>query len=101
MGAASVTDRARHRRTLAPSPTPGERTTRTPIRGVRKHTAEAMVRSAFTAPHVTTFLTVDVTATSELIASLQGRPRARRTTGSASWPSPPRPCASRSRATPA
>ena len=31
-----------------------------------------MVRSAFTAPHVTTFLTVDVTATSELIASLRG-----------------------------
>ncbi|WP_127475662.1 dihydrolipoamide acetyltransferase family protein [Microbacterium sulfonylureivorans] len=51
--------------------TPGERTTRTPIRGVRKHTADAMVRSAFTAPHVTTFLTVDVTATTELIASLK------------------------------
>ncbi len=48
-----------------------ERVTRTPIRGVRKHTADAMVRSAFTAPHVTTFLTVDVTATSELIASLR------------------------------
>ncbi|MET0672697.1 MAG: dihydrolipoamide acetyltransferase family protein [Microbacterium pygmaeum] len=47
------------------------RETRTPIRGVRKHTADAMVRSAFTAPHVTTFLTVDVTATSELIASLR------------------------------
>lgn len=47
------------------------RETRTPIRGVRKHTAEAMVRSAFTAPHVTTFLTVDVTATTELIASLR------------------------------
>ena len=51
---------------------PGDRTTRIPIRGVRKHTAEAMVRSAFTAPHVTTFHTVDVTATSELIASLRG-----------------------------
>lgn len=48
-----------------------ERERRTPIRGVRKHTAEAMVRSAFTAPHVTTFLTVDVTATTELIASLK------------------------------
>ena len=54
----------------------GDRTTRIPIRGVRKHTADAMVRSAFTAPHVTTFHTVDVTATSELIASLQRRPRA-------------------------
>lgn len=50
---------------------PGERTTRTPIRGVRRHTAEAMVRSAFTAPHVTTFLTVDVTPTMELVASLK------------------------------
>ena len=47
------------------------RETRTPIRGVRKHTAAAMVRSAFTAPHVTTFLTVDVTATTELLASLK------------------------------
>ena len=51
--------------------TAGERTTRTPIRGVRRLTADAMVRSAFTAPHVTTFLTVDVTATSELIASFK------------------------------
>ncbi len=34
---------------------------RTPIKGVRKHTAAAMVSSAFTAPHVTVFLTVDVT----------------------------------------
>jgi pyruvate dehydrogenase E2 component (dihydrolipoamide acetyltransferase) len=49
----------------------GPRETRTPIRGVRKHTAAAMVRSAFTAPHVTTFLTVDVTATTELVASLK------------------------------
>ncbi|HEX5859763.1 MAG TPA: dihydrolipoamide acetyltransferase family protein [Microbacterium sp.] len=47
------------------------RTTRIPIRGVRKFTAEAMVRSAFTAPHVTTFHTVDVTPTMELIASLR------------------------------
>jgi 2-oxoisovalerate dehydrogenase E2 component (dihydrolipoyl transacylase) len=53
------------------APPSGERVTRTPIRGVRKHTADAMVRSAFSAPHVTTFLTVDVTATSELIASLR------------------------------
>lgn len=50
---------------------PGERETRIPIRGVRKHTAAAMVQSAFTAPHVTTFHTVDVTATMDLIASLR------------------------------
>ncbi|WP_439593199.1 dihydrolipoamide acetyltransferase family protein [Microbacterium sp.] len=49
----------------------GERTTRTRIRGVRKHTAAAMVRSAFTAPHVTTFLTIDVTPTMELVGSLK------------------------------
>ncbi|MET0812138.1 MAG: dihydrolipoamide acetyltransferase family protein, partial [Microbacterium sp.] len=55
----------------APSRQPGERTTRTPIRGVRKHTADAMVRSAFTAPHVTTFLTIDVTPAMELVASLK------------------------------
>ena len=55
---------------VAPS-ADGERITRTPIRGVRKHTAEAMVRSAFSAPHVSVFLTVDVTATSEFIASLR------------------------------
>jgi 2-oxoisovalerate dehydrogenase E2 component (dihydrolipoyl transacylase) len=39
---------------------------RLPIRGVRKHTAAAMVASAFTAPHVTEFVTVDVTAMMEL-----------------------------------
>ncbi len=33
---------------------------------MRKHTAAAMVGSAFTAPHVTEFVTVDVTATMEL-----------------------------------
>ncbi|SFR88361.1 pyruvate dehydrogenase E2 component (dihydrolipoamide acetyltransferase) [Agromyces sp. CF514] len=44
---------------------------RIPIRGVRKHTAAAMVASAFTAPHVTEFLTVDVTATMELVRSLR------------------------------
>uniref|UniRef100_UPI003019419B dihydrolipoamide acetyltransferase family protein n=1 Tax=Microbacterium sp. LB12 TaxID=3081270 RepID=UPI003019419B len=48
-----------------------ERETRIPIRGVRKHTAAAMVQSAFTAPHVTVFHTVDVTATMELLARLR------------------------------
>jgi len=51
---------------------PGGRETRTPIKGVRKFTAAAMVQSAFTAPHVTEFLTVDVTATMELLAKLKG-----------------------------
>ena len=44
--------------------TGGER--REPIRGVRKATAAAMVASAFTAPHVTEFLAVDVTETMAL-----------------------------------
>jgi pyruvate dehydrogenase E2 component (dihydrolipoamide acetyltransferase) len=43
---------------------PGE--WREPIRGVRRATAAAMVASAFTAPHVTEFLTVDVTETMAL-----------------------------------
>ncbi|ANY06814.1 dihydrolipoamide acetyltransferase family protein [Pseudonocardia sp. HH130630-07] len=43
----------------APRAGAGDR--REPIRGVRKATAAAMVTSAFTAPHVTEFLTVDVT----------------------------------------
>jgi pyruvate dehydrogenase E2 component (dihydrolipoamide acetyltransferase) len=54
------------------------RETRTPIRGVRKLTAAAMVSSAFTAPHVSEFLTIDVTSTLELIAKLQ---RSREFTG--------------------
>jgi len=41
---------------------------RIPVRGVRKHMAAAMVSSAFTAPHVTEFLQVDVT---ETIAALR------------------------------
>jgi pyruvate dehydrogenase E2 component (dihydrolipoamide acetyltransferase) len=49
----------------------GQRETRTPIKGVRKFTAAAMVASAFTAPHVTEFLTVDVTPTMELLARLK------------------------------
>lgn len=48
-----------------------ERETRIPIRGVRKHTAAAMVQSAFTAPHVTVFHTVDVTATMDLLGSIR------------------------------
>jgi pyruvate dehydrogenase E2 component (dihydrolipoamide acetyltransferase) len=39
---------------------------RIPIKGVRKRTAAAMVQSAFTAPHVTEFVAVDITRTLEL-----------------------------------
>jgi 2-oxoisovalerate dehydrogenase E2 component (dihydrolipoyl transacylase) len=40
--------------------------TRIAVRGVRKHTAAAMVASAFTAPHATEFITLDITATMNL-----------------------------------
>ena len=50
---------------------PGERETRISVKGVRKMTAQAMVSSAFTAPHVTEFLTVDVTRTVKLVERLK------------------------------
>jgi pyruvate dehydrogenase E2 component (dihydrolipoamide acetyltransferase) len=52
-------------------PAEGARETRIPIKGVRKFTAAAMVASAFTAPHVTEFLTIDVTPTMELLGRLK------------------------------
>lgn len=48
---------------------------RTPIRGVRRRTAEAMVRSAFTAPHVTEFVDVDVTPLMDLVVQLSEHKR--------------------------
>ncbi|MFJ9739500.1 dihydrolipoamide acetyltransferase family protein [Streptomyces sp. NPDC101166] len=47
------------------------RETRVPVKGVRKATAQAMVGSAFTAPHVTEFVTVDVTRTMKLVEELK------------------------------
>ena len=44
---------------------------RVPIKGVRKATAAAMVTSAFTAPHVTEFLTLDATRTVKLVERLR------------------------------
>ena len=49
----------------------GERETRIPVKGVRKMTAQAMVASAFSAPHVTEWVTVDVTRTMELVGRLR------------------------------
>ena len=51
---------------------PGERETREPIKGVRKMMAQAMVDSAFTAPHVTEWITVDATRTMKLVERLKG-----------------------------
>jgi 2-oxoisovalerate dehydrogenase E2 component (dihydrolipoyl transacylase) len=45
--------------------------TRIPVKGVRKATAEAMVSSAFTAPHVTEWVTVDVTESLALLDQLR------------------------------
>ncbi|HEX4977467.1 MAG TPA: dihydrolipoamide acetyltransferase family protein [Nocardioides sp.] len=50
---------------------PGERETREPIKGVRKMMAQAMVDSAFTAPHVTEWVTVDATRTMRLVERLK------------------------------
>ena len=47
---------------------------REPVKGVRKFMSQAMVASAFTAPHVTEWLTVDVTETVALVARLRERP---------------------------
>ncbi|MGW1211640.1 dihydrolipoamide acetyltransferase family protein [Streptomyces sp. NPDC002499] len=47
------------------------RETRIPVKGVRKATAAAMVGSAFTAPHVTEFVTIDVTRTMKLVEELK------------------------------
>jgi 2-oxoisovalerate dehydrogenase E2 component (dihydrolipoyl transacylase) len=52
----------------------GQREERIAVRGVRKHTAAAVTRSAFTAPHVTEFLQVDATATMEAVRGLRELP---------------------------
>ena len=50
---------------------PGARETREPIKGVRKMMAQAMVSSAYSAPHVTEWVTVDATRTVELVERLR------------------------------
>ena len=62
-------DRAPAQRTVQPG---GEE--RIPVRGVRKHTAAAMTSSAFTAPHVTMFLEIDITETMAATARLRELP---------------------------
>jgi pyruvate dehydrogenase E2 component (dihydrolipoamide acetyltransferase) len=52
---------------------PASREWREPIKGVRKMMAQAMVDSAFTAPHVTEFLSVDVTPMMKLRERLRAR----------------------------
>jgi pyruvate dehydrogenase E2 component (dihydrolipoamide acetyltransferase) len=87
----SVTRDDVHRAASAPAPTEtvaarpavaaavfdASREQRIPIKGVRKLTAENMVASAFTAPHVTEFLTVDVTRSMKSLERLKSRPEFR------------------------
>ncbi|MCD9876897.1 dihydrolipoamide acetyltransferase family protein [Streptomyces guryensis] len=60
-----------------PAPVPAydtARETRIPVKGVRRATAAAMVGSAFTAPHVTEFVTIDVTRTMKLVEEIKRAP---------------------------
>lgn len=47
---------------------------RIPVRGVQRAMAEAMVQSAFTAPHVTEWVDVDMSRALEVVARLRERP---------------------------
>ena len=50
---------------------PAEREERIPVKGIRKAIATAMVKSAFTAPHVSIFVDVDATRTMEYVKRLK------------------------------
>ncbi|MHB1739778.1 MAG: dihydrolipoamide acetyltransferase family protein, partial [Actinomycetes bacterium] len=54
------------------APADGVREESIPIRSVRKATAAAVTASAFTAPHVTEFLTVDATRMMRLVERVRG-----------------------------
>ena len=64
----------RHRAYDVPAPVLAGRTTREPIKGVRKMMGQAMAASAFTVPHVTVWTTVDVTATTRRVEELKQDP---------------------------
>ncbi|MDH5151379.1 dihydrolipoamide acetyltransferase family protein, partial [Kocuria palustris] len=53
------------------APGAGDRTQRIPVKGVRKLTAQNMVKSAFSAPHVSIFVDVDATRTMEFVKRLK------------------------------
>lgn len=53
---------------------PADREERIPVKGVRKAIAQAMVSSAFTAPHVSLFVDVDATRTMEFVKRLKASP---------------------------
>ncbi|WP_344140470.1 dihydrolipoamide acetyltransferase family protein, partial [Luedemannella flava] len=71
----SITRDDVHAAVAAPAPTKSTgREQRIPIKGIRKHTAANMVASAFTAPHATVFLTLDVTRTMRALERLKALP---------------------------
>jgi 2-oxoisovalerate dehydrogenase E2 component (dihydrolipoyl transacylase) len=82
MSAAASADAAPRADAAADSSAPAQlvpvaavsREERIPIRGVRKHTAAAVAASAFTAPHVTEFLQIDVTETMAAVPRLKALP---------------------------
>jgi 2-oxoisovalerate dehydrogenase E2 component (dihydrolipoyl transacylase) len=67
-GAAAVGE---HLSAVSQPRTSGQRETRVPVKGVRKMTAQAMVSSAFTAPHVTEWVTFDATKSMRLVSRLR------------------------------
>jgi pyruvate dehydrogenase E2 component (dihydrolipoamide acetyltransferase) len=69
--AATVLPEPAPTRVAAPAFDPN-RERRVPVKGIRKLTAENMVASAFTAPHVTEFLTVDVTRSIRALERIKG-----------------------------
>ena len=75
------------RRTTSP---PAQRETREPIKGVRKMMGQAMVGSAFTIPHVTEWVTIDVDAHDGVRRPAQGPPRVPRREGLAAAGARPR-----------
>ncbi|MGK7223714.1 dihydrolipoamide acetyltransferase family protein, partial [Kocuria flava] len=56
------------------APADDARIERIPVRGVRKATAQNMVRSAFGAPHASVFVDVDATRTMEFVRRLRASP---------------------------
>ena len=58
-------------RNIATPEWPVDRDEHIPVKGVRKAIAQAMVKSAFTAPHVSLFVDVDATRTMEFVKRLK------------------------------
>ncbi len=59
---------------VAPAPSDDGREETIPVKGVRKATASAMVRSASSAPHVSVWTDVDASRTMELVKRLKASP---------------------------